>query len=76
MPLDPLVTQAVTVATAEACEESVSLPLAKIVAKRVEGVGGGGQAEGAEEGLVDVSKRPVNRSFPGSDTRSMMIYGG
>jgi len=52
---EAFVGEPVTVATSDALEESVSFQLAKIVAELVEGVGGGGQAEGAEGGLVDVT---------------------
>jgi hypothetical protein len=37
----------------------MGLQLAKIVAKLIEGIGGGGQADGGERDLVDVTAPPA-----------------
>jgi len=54
----PFVGEAVAVAASDAFHQPVGFHLAKVVAELGEGVGADGQAEGAEEGLVNIGAAP------------------
>src|SRR5450631_1311209 len=56
--LGPVIGEAVAVAASDAFDQSVGFHLAKVVAELGEGVGADGQAEGAEDGLVDIGATP------------------
>ena len=67
---DPLIGETVAVASIDAFEQTVSFHLAKVIAELGEGVGAGGEAEGREDGVMDI------RSSPTVELRAAVIAVG